>query len=633
MPIVQKDPPKVPTAKERLRDRKPKWWNAEDKNVADRLWAWAENIERQNWNRRWSQLAFYRYMTGRPTCASFNYSMCSRPSSVVSAYGRSTFMSPTFNVMAQCDSVLENRVYSSRPPLLVDPIAGSVEARREAIKLTRWLDGSFHDLNVFNVAEQCAADARMWGTGWVKVDVSLDNKKVEITRLIDDEVLVDEAEVNVSDDPRTTGIRIFISRDDLLDIYADDKEACAAILTAKNADLGLYFGADIDTSDMLVLIEAWHIGTEKSPGRHVMALSNYALVDTEFKKDHAPLAKLYYQKMGFRGKGLAEATIGMQRRIEKMMLAMDQNVDDVAHPRAAIEKSSKVNPASLSAIGPGIKWFHYSGIEPKWFIPQAITKDQFGYLEMLVRSVRELVGISDQAASQGGTPSFRSGLAIERQSQMDQGRFKTLSLHYEDFIRQIGELLVEAGEKCKPTVTLPGRTVQQIKWSDIKLERSSYWLRAFPYSALPQSIAGKTEWIEDAAQEGRISKMTQTRLEQMPDVDGYQDLASAAEDNVDLALDRLVFENEYVPPEPFCDLSLMLQQAQTRYLYEMNEKTPRDRLDLILQFVAAVEELIDEASANGAPPPAFGMQPPAPGQAIPSQGPLPAQYPVQPQAA
>lgn len=653
MPIERRDAPKKQTNGRRSQSSDSKrWWEAPKGASARRLVNWAMDIETTQWPQRFANLTYYKYMTGRAVNPGFNYSMVSRPSSVSAAYGRSVWRPPSLNAMAQCDDVLANRVYKSRPFISVCPIAGDFSARVKSKKLTRWLDAAFYDLDIWNVVELCGQDSRMYGTAYVKVDVGSD-KMPRLTRICDDEVLLDETECSVSDEPRTFGYRVFVSRDEIMAQFGDTPEAIEAINAAPSANLGFYFGSDLDVSDVIVLLEAWHLGVMDKPGRHVLAVGNYALTDEKYKADHFPIAKLVYKKLssGWRGQGLAEQVLPLQRALERVGAAFDENIQRVGWPRVGIESGSNVNEAALAAKSAGT--FKYTQTLPQFINPQAITADQFAYQRTLIQQIRERVGISDQAASGVKTPGLNSGLAIERQAQIDDGRHVELSLHLEDFVRDIGVLLIEAAEICKPSVTLPGRRAQQIKWSDVNMAKSSYWLRPFPMSSLPQSIAGRTEIIEQWAAQGRISKATQNRLEQVPDIDGYLDLVNAAAESVEAALDRMIEEGDYEPPTPFADLQDQIAMAQSRYLFEKDQgDTPRDRLDLILQYIAATQELIEDAAGpaninagpgmptqalpaapQGALPPmpgaggGFGMQPPA------GPAPVPTPYPLAPNLA
>jgi hypothetical protein len=633
--------PSVQQLKDQRRKKPPgrkRWYTADASTVAHELFGWAMDIESANWPRRFQQLVFYRYMTGRPVNPAFHYSMGIRPASVTAFYGRGQWQAPSLNVMAQCDDVLANRVYKNRPFLQWCPTAGDFGQRIQAKKITRWCDAAFAELEIWPTVELWGADSRMFGTGWLKVDAGID-KRVTVTRLLDDEILLDEAESNLCDHPRTIGLRVFLHRDELLARATNDEQR-DAINGAAPAELGLYFGNDLNTSDIITLVEAWHCGTGDNPkGRHVLAVNRCALVDEVWKQDRAPLAKLLYKQMpsGARGQGMAEQVVSLQRDVERQMAAIWENQRRYAWPHIGIESSSKILPSSLSDKSAGI--YTFTGTPAKFEFPNAITADQLQNLENTIRRVRERVGISEQSAI-GMQKVLTSGIAIEKQAQLDDARHVELSQHLEDGVQVIGELLVEAAKICKPNYTLPGRNVQQIKWSDLKPWNGMRPV-PFPMSRLPQSMAGRQQILDTWEASGKISKQTKMRLESMPDVDGWQDLNDAVGDEIEQALDRIVEDGEYVPPEPFGLLADRLEQAQSRYLQEKVLQTPQDRLDMILQYIAATQEMIDELAPPppGAPlgppgPPALGPMPPAPGgfgiAAPAGPGPAPSPFPIAP---
>jgi hypothetical protein len=595
-------------------NEKRQWWGAPADTVNRELYSWTANLEQLAWPRRYRSLLFFRYMTGRPVNPAFHYSMGPRPGSITALYSRVQWAAPSMNVLAQCDDVLRNRVYSQRPFLQWCPDAGDHKGRVNSKKLTRWTDGAFHDYDVWKLVEACGDDSRMYGAGWLKVDASLNGKEIRCTRIIDDEVMEDETELNVTDLPKTRAIRIFVSRDEMLQQYGADADAAAAIKNAPHVNPGLYFGADLDTSDVITLIEGWRLKVGDQRGRHVLCTANYTFVDEPYDKDHYPMARLVYQEVpSSRPMGMAEQVLSLQREIERVMAAFQENVMRMSWPRVGVEASSNVNDSALAGKSGGI--FRFTKTAPVFFNPVAITKDQFEYLTTLIRMVKERIGISDQAAV-GMQTAFKSGLAIEKAAQLDDVRHRVLSKHLEDFVEEIGVLLVEAAVKVRPTVRLPGRFVQEIKWNEIGIDDVTDMSRprAFPMSSLPQTMAYRQEVVDTWFANGQISKQTKMRLDQIPDLDGYQDIANASQESTERQCDEIVEDGTYSPPTVFGDLDDHLSYAQSRYEFECNAQTPQDRLDMLLQYIAAVKELIDErqtAMTPPAPAPGFGVQPPA----------------------
>ena len=309
-----------------LKDKRT-WWNAPKGEAARQLAAWMDNIERGSWSKRYANLAFYRYLTGRPTApTSYNYSATARPSSV-NIYSRAQFEVPRYNVLKQCSDALGARVYKERPFIQVCPIAGDFKARIKSKKLSRWLDASFYDLELWPLIEQCGEDCRTWGSAFLKVDVNPVDNEVRATRVLQDEVIIDENECNAGE-PQRLALRIFVNRDDLIQTYGDNPEALEAIRHAPKAENGLYFGADLDLTNVVVLREAWSLPRGKVKGRYVLACGNYAFVDKEYKRKTFPLAKLVFQDLStsWFGMGMPEMVLGLQREVDRVMAAIGRTL-------------------------------------------------------------------------------------------------------------------------------------------------------------------------------------------------------------------------------------------------------------------------------------------------------------------
>src|SRR5882672_1222481 len=473
MPVSIESADAKPGKRQDRNPAKKRWYNApwtNKEDVARQLFEWVRTNELISWPRRFANLTFYRYMTGRPVNPAFHYAVGARPGNISAYYSRVQWQPPILNVLGQCDDVLANRVYRQRPFLQWTP-DDSFNQRATAKLLTRWTDGAFNDLKLWGKIEQVGADSRMYGTGWLKVIASPVDDKIHADIVQDDEVIMDESEANVTDQVRTIAIRVFLNREELLDQWGDDPEAKAAIERAPRANLGCYFGADLDTSDVIVLCEGYHLGPNGKPGRAVLAVDGYALSDKKWKRDHFPLAKLLYKRMtgSARGQGMAEQVLGLQREVERFMTAVWENVRRTSWPRILKPVGAQVQDGAFGGKSAGI--IPWSGsIEPKFIMPQAISPDQFQYLEDLIRRIRERIGISDQQATVPESTRLRSGIAIDKQATLDDGRHVELSNHLEDFVEEIGVLLVEAGIEAKPSVTLPGRTRQIIKWSSIDID-------------------------------------------------------------------------------------------------------------------------------------------------------------------
>ena len=592
------------------------WWTAPKDQVARQLAAWSNGIEAMNWQWRWDNLTYYRYMTGRSSGpSSFNYSPTVRPSKA-NAWSRGRFAAPSYNVIQQCSDALAARIYKERPFIQVCPIAGDNKTRVKAKKLSRWLDACFFDLDMWDVIEQCGEDCRTWGSAFLKVDVDPVTKQIRCTRILQDEVVVNEREVDAGG-PRRLAIRIFANKDEMLAAYGADEKAAEAIRNAPKAEAGLYFGSDIDFTNVIVMREAWSLPKGKIKGRYVLAVGDHVIEDKEWTRDTFPIAKLVFKSVStsWFGMGMPEMALGLQREVDREMAADWENQRRAAWPRILLAAGSNVNPGSLGDKSNGI--VNYTGTKPDFVFPPSGDPRVDNKPEANIRRINEVFRMNDQA-TMGQPRRELSGTAIEKAENVDDAAHLPQLQHLEDFTVEVGMLLIEAGEQCKPSVKLPGRTVQEIKWDDVQISKSSYSLRPFPVGRLSKDMATRQKQIDTWYAQGKISKGTSMRLEQVPDVDGFLDLVNASRDYVDAILDNMVEDGDYEPPTGLEDLASAHEVAQSRYLQEKLMKTPQDRLDMIMKYIVAVEQLIDEANPAPAPmpgampggPPPVGIQPP-----------------------
>lgn len=595
------------------------WWTAPKDQVARQLQAWCNNISgaKSWWDRRWANLVYYRYLTGRaggPAC--FNYASSGRPTRW-NIGTRAQWEAPHWNVIQQCSDGIGARVYKERPFIQVCPIAGDNRTRVKAKKLSRWLDAAFFDLDLWPIVEQCGEDCRTWGTAflWIEPDPLL--KKIKVVRVLQDEIIIDEDEASTGK-IRRLAVQIFVNRDEMLAAYGKTEQDRDAIRNAPKASAGFYFGTDVDYSNVIVLRKGWSLPLGDKPGRSVLAVGDHVVEDEKWDRDEFPLAKLTFKAVSssWFGMGMPEMALGLQRELDRAIAAAWENVRRAAWPRIIIGSGANVNPGALGDKSNGIVNVTGSVEGLKFVYPEAISPDMFQWIRDQAMRIKELFRMNDQATM--GVPRRElSGVAIEKAEVVDDASHLPQLQHLEDFVVQIGMQLIKAAEVCHPTVKLPGRMVQEIKWDDVNMAESSYSLRPFPVGRLSKDMATRQKQIDTWYAQGKISKGTSMRLEQIPDVDGFLDLVNASRDYVEAVLDKMVEDGEYDPPTGLEDLAAAHEVAQSRYLQEKLFETPRDRLDMIMKYIVAVEQLMDEAAPAPAPPP-VGIQPPG---AAPIPGP------------
>ncbi|HUG50893.1 MAG TPA: hypothetical protein VLZ78_07845 [Terrimesophilobacter sp.] len=580
------------------------WFAADKASVGRALRVWCDKIESRDWGRRFDLLSCYRYMTNTPGgWIGFNYSAVGRPvTAAFQSYRRATWTAPVKNIIAICWDALLNRVYKSRPGLVVATTDGTQASQRLARERTRYLDAMMAD-GFWPLVEECAQDAATWGPGFMLIEPDAAAKKIVRLVVKADEVIVDQAEA-AANNVQTLAIRLFVNRYKMADDFEHDPAAVAAIMAAPKAELGFYWNNDLDTTDVIVMRLGFHLGDEDC-GRRTLTVGDYVLSDEIKEIERFPLCKLTHKKLGFWGKGSVQDSIGLQREHFRMSGAIWENMRRAAWPRVGIPKGSGINRGEIS--GSSGQFYEFNpGLDAEFKVQQATNPEQFIYVDKLERDIMDVWGLSEQAAGQDTIGNDASGRARLAQDQIDDRRHVALLQHLEDFVTDCGYAMVKAAETVRPKLVADSRVAQSLTYPGFK----NVVMRAFPVSQIPQSIPGKQAWIDRAFSEGRISREMKTRLEGMPDIDSEAEMITAPLDNVDVALDAIVSKEEYTPPSGIGDLPLAFDRTQRRILLEQkrqrqsgDNKEPSDRvIGLLFRYLSAINELRDEAAAATAPP-------------------------------
>lgn len=615
-----------------------RWYDKDGKAVGNALSSAAAQIEKGSWYRRLLGLVCSRYMTGRETSTLYAYSMARRPASLTKRLMHVDWTPPNDNVIATINDVYRARIWKQHPFILVVPIAGNFKAYLKSIQLTRFCDAVFHDTKFWDTFEWCGDDCVSVGDMFAKVHESLTEKrKIAITRVLPDEILVNEEEA-LYGNPRSIIQRCFEHREVLIQRFGTTPALRDAIWKAPHAQPGLYMG-QMDVQDVVPYLEGWHLPgwnrtTDKEDeGRHVVSVNNVVIGDPDekWKKNHFPFAHARFSRLptGYFSQGLVEQLLSYQNDLNRYDDADWENQLRISWPRILNPIGSQVSADSWAGSSGGIvNYVPVNGHEPKVVFPDATNALAEVRRQRIKDSAYLRARISQNSAQAEKPAGLNSGTAIMAWATIDDSAHVDLGQRAEQFVTDAAELVFEVAEEVKPVVKLPGTQLQEIKWDDCALTKDSYHARAFPMSSLPQLPAARQQKIDNWYANGQITKAIKMRLEQVPDVDGYADLANGGLDDIFSTLGELIETGEYAPPEPFQDLKTAIQVAQSYYLHWRSRKTiPQDRLDLLLQWIMQCDELLNEGvedvglqSPEGAP-----AAPPV--QTSPSQG-QPAQLPA-----
>src|SRR6185437_9554775 len=157
-------------------------------------------------------------------------------------------------------------------------------------------------------------------------------------------------------------------------------------------------------------------------------------------------------------------------------------------PRWFVETSSHVDPDQF-----GSDFVEYSNIRPEKDNTDSVPPELHNRLVWAIETALRRVGITMESASGKKPEGLSSGLAIMAQAQIDDTVHVDLAQRFEQFVVDVGEIIIEECAELKPTFIIDGK--KAIKWDDVSMNRDEFKMRAFPMSRLPQQISARFEII------------------------------------------------------------------------------------------------------------------------------------------
>ena len=330
--------------------------------------------------------------------------------------------------------------------------------------------------------------------------------------------------------------------------------------------------------------------------------------------------------------GVMETEEPLQMECNKLLRRIQDAMHLFSVAKVIAPKDAHLNPDKLRNVSGDLVEYEGS-VPPKVSMPNSASSEVYKFLSTLRGWIFESQGVSQMSASSIKPPGIESGRALNMMAETETGRHALLSTAWENFFMDIADLTVEA---CKDIGGHVSRYrtkcgYDEIKWSEIDLDRTSYELKVFPTSYLPITPTGRLDTVErlmDAQLlEGGVPEAR--KLLAFPDLEQSDSLATAAIDDVDRQIE-LMLDGEAQSPEPFmvmqqgiidrvaaaqfraktmgCDQAeLDLMQAWIEQAQAMLEEEVAKRQEQMEVMQAAAEM---PPGADAAPPPDAGGMPP-----------------------
>lgn len=530
-----------------------------------------------------------------------------------------------FNVIASAINTVQAKIAKNRPVPTFLTIGGDWAQQRRAKGLSRYVEAEFYRCEVYERNPLTVLDALVYGDGIVKV--FRDDERIYVEREFPWRVYSDDAESQYGAPPNLYQ-RKPVDRQRLI-------EQCpglaAALEKADNIDGEDEWGLD-DTSDQLVVTEAWHLpsGKNATDGRHVMCVEGVTLVDEPYTKDYFPFVALQRNcpPMGVRGIGLAEELDGLQYEINFTARRVQESHRRMGGSYWAVENGSKV---AIESLNNGIATIvRYSGTPPTPVHQQPVHPDTYSYLLSLIPKAFEFGGISQLAAQSQKPAGLNSGAALREYNDSETERFVVFAQSFENFHLAIAKQMIDLARELAEinpdyeATWRNKRALRRIKFKDVDLDADSYVMQCFPTSMLAKTPAGRIAQVQDLAKAGWITPAQGKRLLDFPDIERLNDLESAMHEFVEELIEKMLDEGHYEEPEEYLGAPGLIDALHTTVMAYYRAKldgAPEANLRLLRQFMDSCAAALKELAGGDAPPANDNAGGPAPG--MPPAAPLP----------
>jgi hypothetical protein len=529
----------------------------------------------------------------------------------------------TFNAIQSIVDTLVSHVGETKPRPFYLTSGGNYRQQRKAKKLSQFSDGVFYETKTYRKGPKCFRDGTIWGDGFMHVFTR--GGKLHHERVLGSELWIDEVEAQHGN-PRNMHRQKTVDRDELAAYFPEKRAEIMKVSRAQEA------AAD-NLSDMVTVVESWHLGAESESGELLGGLRSICLPAAgvmlvepeEWEYDFFPFARIPWceRPVGYWSQGLCEQLQGEQIELNKELWIIQRSLHLAGTLKVLVPNGSKIVKESFNnEIGAII---NFAGDKPpQFYCPEPIHQLYFENPNRIIERMYRKAGVSELSASSKKPVGLNAGIALREYKDSEQERHKTAGEAYDDFYLQLANMDRCLARELKGyKVRVPGKqTFREIDFTkDIgKFKDEEFILQCFPVSQLPRDPAGRMQTIQEWVQAGWITPRAARRAMDFPDLDTIESLANAQEDLLTKVLDDIIDDGHYAPPEPTDDLQLakemVLEYIQRYRLLDLEG----EKMDMLRTFNSQVETLIKRTlpPAPAAGIPQAAAQPPPTSELIPN---------------
>lgn len=602
------------------------WWNVEDNEKYNYLFSLIKRIDEDDTGRRSVNLRCAR-LYGNNVFASLT------PTGYHSKFVGNDIAQKkiTMNVSANMVDTVSSKMTKIKPKVAFLTQNGDYKQQKKAKDLQKFVDGQFYLHNFYELANKRVKDALVFDIGVTKI--AANGSDIIVERVLPDEIKVDPEDAMYGTPSHLYHVKHY-RRSTLIEMFPKLKsQIMSAVSDIDSAYRGTWQSA---SQDFVLVVEGWHLasGPKAKDGQHIIAISNCTLISEPYHKDHFPfvITRWTDNLIGFFGQSLVDRLTPIQFEINKILRDIQTSMNLFAIPFIAVEVGSRINRAQLNNNIAHI--VDYVNNPPRFETPPVMSQQVFDHLERLNRLAYEVSGISQLSATSRKPSGLDAAVAMREYQDIESERFLTFGASVEQSYIESARLLIEAAKDVAKVnkslkVNVRGkRFIETIKWSDVELEDDAYEMKLYPKSSLPDTPAGRAQFVMEMLNQGLLQKEEALSLLEFPDLEASTSLITAPTEDIQYIISKMLEDGIYMSPEPAQNLALGIKMVNEAYLRSKNNGVDEDKLELLRRWVEDAVELTKPPPAPPAPPagmPEMPMptMPPAPPQPEAPPSPMP----------
>lgn len=522
------------------------------------------------------------------------------------------------------------QVATNQPSVMHLTIGGDWDQRKRAERLDKYVKGWFHELQLYVAWLGVFLDACVDGVGHMKF-LATPNGRIACERVRSDEIFVDENESRVimpGVGPRWLFQMRPVPRS-WLETHPAFRKHRDLVDEAEYIEDAHPAYPQVD--DPITLVEAWRRPEFGKPGRHCICLSNGTLLDEQWHCD-PPFATFRWCEapVGFYGIGAVEEALPVQ--LELNWLA--QKLQRLLHFATSVIFREK-NSAMGKITNEDFAIYDYTGQMPQFINVQAASSEYYNHIDRLYTRIYELLGVSMMEATGVKPAGLYSGDAIRLYHDVATRRFRHIEQRAGQFfldcasqIEDRAREIVKRGWGTARTLAMGDAEVEQLDWSDVRMEKDQFVMRLRPVSIVPDEPAGKVDLIKTLAPIApAAAPYLVGKLSGIPDLEAMVDRVNAPQDYAERLVSNIIEKGQFEIPMMEADLAAIRDTAQREAMMAEERGINPDRKALLQRLVLVVDgmQLQQQQQMMMTMPGSPAGGPAAGGMAPPGMPPVPPQ--------